>query len=366
MTHFQSLNPSIICISETKFDKKKEKQFRNIYGSEYRCFFSNYMSNSRGVALLIDKKFPIKICNSTADDQGRFVIVQAEINSKNVLFASIYGPNDDDPDFLEHMFETIFNLNPEHVCIAGDFNTGPSEILDYSNYVNVSHKNARSKLIESLDSYNMCDAYRFKNDTKIEYTWEADGLRPQKSRIDLCLISNNLQPFIKDSKILNAYLSDHCIVVNDFDFLNIRRGKGFWRLDNEFLNDNEYVSRVTKTISLTLAKYVKFGNYNNLLEEGTMEEINDFCKLDPVMQQGFDYSIDPNLMIEMIINDLRMESISYISAYKKAKNNRANYIKSMIEYYRKKQTLSDMEKLLYNDFILEYDSIIEAKNYEKG
>ena len=65
-------------------------------------------------------------------------------------------------------------------------------------------------------------------------------------------------------------------------------------------------------------------------------------------------------MIEMIINDLRMESISYISAYKKAKNNRANYVKSMVEYYRKKQTLSDMEKLMYNDFILEYDTIIEA------
>ena len=59
MYHYKTFDPSIICVSETKFDKRKEKQFRNAYSSEYRCFFNSYASNARGVAVLISKKQPV-------------------------------------------------------------------------------------------------------------------------------------------------------------------------------------------------------------------------------------------------------------------------------------------------------------------
>ena len=359
MVHYKTFDPSIICVSETKFDKRKEKQFRNSYSSEYRCFFNSYASNARGVAVLISKKQPVKILGRAEDDQGRYLVIFVEINGKTLAIASVYAPNEDCPDFFEDLFEVVYNFNPEHAFITGDFNTGPSELLDYCNYNTVVHRNARSKLSELFESYEMSDTYRVKHNDRIEYTWIADGIRPQKSRIDLTIISNNLIPFIKESKIVGAFLSDHNFLINDLDFLQIQRGKGFWRLDNEFLNDPEYIRRVTKAISITLSKYVKYGNYNILLEEGTADEVNDFCNLDPQLQQGYEYSIDPNLLLEMLINDIKNESISYITAAKKEKTSRLNFVKRMIENYRKKNVLNQNEQNLYNDYVTEYDVMIE-------
>jgi exonuclease III len=110
MVHYKTFDPSIICVSETKFDKRKEKQFRNSYSSEYRCFFNSYASNARGVAVLISKKQPVKILGRAEDDQGRYLVIFVEINGKTLAIASVYAPNEDCPDFFEDLFEVVYNL----------------------------------------------------------------------------------------------------------------------------------------------------------------------------------------------------------------------------------------------------------------
>ena len=362
--HYCSLNPDILCISETKFDVKKERLFRNSFGSDFKIFASNFSSNARGVIIMISKNLAAKVVDSICDDEGRYVIVKLIMGGKSMAIASVYGPNEDDPDFLDVLFEAAYDLGCDHTFIGGDFNTGPSELLDYCNYNNVVHKNSREKLNELIDTFDACDVFRFIHGDKISYTWIADGIRPQKARIDLNILSNNLKPFIIDTEIKKAYLSDHNILLTKIDFLNIKRGRGFWRLDNSYLKNEQYVDKVTRTISLTLAKYVKFGNYGNLLEDGTDDDIDYFLSLDPPLQQGYEFNINPNLLLTMIINDVKNESIGFITSHKKGLKCRKVFLMKKIEHYRKKSNLNDIEKVLYDEFLTEYDGIIEREALE--
>ena len=364
LIHFESFSPDVICLSDTRFDHSKELMFRNDYGSKYNMYFSNFTSNARGTLIMISKQTPLKVLAQITEQDGNRVTVKTEYSGRLLTVTAVYGPNSDSPNFFTKMFDDVYGLGCEYNLFNGDFNTGPSSVLDYKNYVNVIHKNAREAINDMLTSFDCSDAYRTHHGDREEYTWIADGIRPQMARIDLCLISNNLIPFLMNSEILKSYKSDHNFLINEIDFHNISRGKGFWRIDNELLKDNVYIEKVKSTIKESLSKYVVIDGYDNLLEQGTAEEIDHFKAKSPRELHECSYNINPNLLLEMLINDIRIESIGYSVAVKKAENERIAFISQKLEYFKRTislNTLSAYDEQQYNDLCTEYDSIIERK-----
>ena len=51
--------------------------------------------------------------------------------------------------------------------------------------------------------------------------------------------------------------------------------------------------------------------YNNFYVEASLEEIQRFTALSTLERSEFNYSIDPNLLMEMIINDVMLKSRKY-------------------------------------------------------
>ena len=65
---------SIYCLQDTHFDKKMETYIQSEWG--YKCFFSSFSSNARGVAVLFSNNFEFKINKTEKDDSGNILIIQ--------------------------------------------------------------------------------------------------------------------------------------------------------------------------------------------------------------------------------------------------------------------------------------------------
>ena len=61
--------------------------------------FSSFDSQSRGVAIFINKEIPIKILDSFSDNRGNIMSILIEFEGKMILIEGIYGPNQDEPQF---------------------------------------------------------------------------------------------------------------------------------------------------------------------------------------------------------------------------------------------------------------------------
>ena len=209
-----------------------------------------------------------------------------------------------------------------------------------------------------MNSNSYIDIYRYLNkDTKL-FTWINRGGN-QKARLDYFVVSSTMKNYVESLSILPSYKSDHAIISMDVNFDRFKRGNGLWRHDDTYLRDIDYLAGTKKTIYNTLAKYLTSANHNNFYEEATDQELLEFENLSAYEKNRLDYSINPNLLLEMLLNDIKNESISYITASKKEKTSRLNFVKKMIENLRKKNVLNQHEQNLYNDYVTEYDIIIE-------
>ena len=62
-------------------------------------------------------------------------------------------------------------------------------------------------------------------------------------------------------------LSDHCPVYLHLSLTKVKRGRGFWRLNNDFLNEPEYVYGLNNVIERVIKQYSKETNTNNPLNQ---------------------------------------------------------------------------------------------------
>ena len=84
---------NISFLQETHSTVTTEKQWRNEWGAELiTCHDS---SNSRGVAILINKGVDCTIHKKILDPLGRYIILKAEIKDKIYVLINIYAPNKD-------------------------------------------------------------------------------------------------------------------------------------------------------------------------------------------------------------------------------------------------------------------------------
>ena len=54
-------------------------------------------------------------------------MLKAEIYNRKFNLMAIYGPNQDSPNFYEHVFDLIPNNNPQHYIMFGDYNIAQNQ-----------------------------------------------------------------------------------------------------------------------------------------------------------------------------------------------------------------------------------------------
>jgi exonuclease III len=93
--YLRSMNRNIYCLQDTHFITDMENYVRNLRG--YQCFFSSYSSNSRGVAILLNNNFDCKVLSEKGDVDGNSLLLKLSLKGHEVLWWTVYGPNNDTP-----------------------------------------------------------------------------------------------------------------------------------------------------------------------------------------------------------------------------------------------------------------------------
>ena len=105
--------------------------FRNTWGKD--VLIAPYTGNARGVAILT-KQTDIAFSKTLVDNNGNYIITKANLSdSQSFCLVNVYGPNLDDPNFYEKLFEEISLTVGEEdmpIIIGGDLNLTLDQKLD--------------------------------------------------------------------------------------------------------------------------------------------------------------------------------------------------------------------------------------------
>lgn len=319
LEYLKSMNFDIYCIQDTHFTDRDEILIREQWNGD--CIFSNFRSNARGVAILFGNKIEFKVHKKIIDDQGNFIILDITLQNHRLSLINIYGPNSDSPSFFDEIMKHIGEIGNSDFIICGDFNISLDQRKDCFNYKHVNNPKARQKLVDLIETYNIIDPFRELYPDLKRYTWRRKTPLKQ-ARLDYFLTSEGFMQFIKQVEIESSYRSDHSPVIMRMVFTNFPHGKSYWKHNNSLLMDREYLNIMTKKI-IDIKRQYALPVYN--LDEIENIPDSELC-----------FTIDDQLFLEILLMELRGQSISYASYKNKQKNN------------REKELMNDIQELEHN------------------
>ena len=85
-----------------------------------------------------------------AAKMGNLIIIACKYDDHEFILANIYGPNEDDPEFFERLFERLSNLHSPNVLIIGDFNVTIDFTRDAQNNLLDPHHKARQIITQGM------------------------------------------------------------------------------------------------------------------------------------------------------------------------------------------------------------------------
>src|SRR4029434_1825008 len=208
-------------------------------------------SQARGVAILIHKSVPFRIHILLQDPAGRFVVVGGTLLNQEIILVNVYGPNNDDVTFFRNLFMTISSFRGE-IIMGGDFNCAPNPLLDRSSRNDSSHTNTRRVIGHFMSELHLCDIWRIRNPTTLEYSCHSNTHQTQ-SRIDYFLISVTLAANVQDCGHKGIVISDHALLFLHYRLTSHARGQTVWRLSPRWLHDQNFLYFVKTNIEFFFA-----------------------------------------------------------------------------------------------------------------
>ena len=88
-------------MQDTHINPKSDSFIKSEWGFE--AYFNSYTTNSRGVMVLFNITFEHKVNRVKTDKNGNFIILELNIDGKNITLVNLYGPNEDKPEFYENI-----------------------------------------------------------------------------------------------------------------------------------------------------------------------------------------------------------------------------------------------------------------------
>ena len=188
---------------------------------------------------------------SIQDKDGRYVIIDAEINGLRLTLCNIYGPNEDNADFYIEVIQHVGSLPNDNRIIGGDFNLVLNILIDKKSGTMNTNKKSQILINSWMEETELVDIWRFQHPDSRKYT----GCRSKPStvfcRLDFFLVSYGITEKIIKSDIQPGYKSDHSLVFLIFKPFLSPRGRGFWKLNCSHLRDLDYTKRIKLAIQNT-------------------------------------------------------------------------------------------------------------------
>ena len=249
-TWLKKQNADIALLQETHWSKEIENFVRNEW--QGFVFFSHGMQNARGVAILIKKHCEFKIYSEYKDGNGRFLIIECNVQSKRIIIVNIYAPNIHAK--REHFYRSLKDLLSQkfdlqdlqsQLVIAGDFNCVLNNKQDTFN-VKSNYKTPYS-LKTLMKRYQLIDIWRKIHSDKKQFTWRNKFLKIA-SRIDFVLLSKVLKNNVIKTDIRPVVCGDHNAVTVMIKVCGAKGGPGFWKFNTSLLKKDDYCEKVREIV----------------------------------------------------------------------------------------------------------------------
>ena len=104
-------NVDVAFLQETHFMKEILKRVSLEWGS--KIWAACYSSDSRGVAILFNKKLKIDVHNTIIDEEGWFILLYVTLEGKKWVLVNIYAPNKDSSEFIDKVFSEYLRFSPD-------------------------------------------------------------------------------------------------------------------------------------------------------------------------------------------------------------------------------------------------------------
>ena len=243
---------------------------------EGEVIFNHGTSNSTGVAFLFKRNNSVKVCRHQIIVQGRTSLVEIEHENVKYCLINVYCPNNNDTTVAETTFsEALGRPRDDFLIFAGDWNTVLNNSLDKEGG-NPSHSNSNRQnyLNEMISDYGISDIFRLNSGNQRIYT-HFNKQHRTRTRLDFFLIDDNLVNFpVCYSEITHGFSSDHSYVSLTIQGSQIERGKGYWKLNNSHLSNENFKNCVREIINETAAQ--SYDSYSGLWDVIKMK-IKDFA-----------------------------------------------------------------------------------------
>ena len=222
-------------------------------------FFSHGTNHSCGVMILVRNDLDFKLKAIQADNEGRYITIEAEVQSSNFLFANIYAPNkvQEQCQFFDKLNKTIEDLvaNEERkIVIGGDFNVALDTELDCSGG-NPSKKDSIKNIYDLCLDFDLVDIWRIRNPEIKRFTWRQKSPLIQR-RLDYWLISDVCQEDIEKSDIIPSINSDHSAIFIHFNNIEKQKhGPSFWKFNSSLVEDEDFVTLINESMPIWLQEF---------------------------------------------------------------------------------------------------------------
>ena len=272
------------------------------------CFWSHGESNARGAAILIKRNTQIQVQKSVIDDRGRYVIIQYEEVGEKFVLVNIYAPNEDDPAFFLQVFKHMEEFDGRRI-ITGDFNLTMQSELDRTSNNSNNNENAAEIVRKYMEDTLMTDVWRDRNENTRIYTYMRKARGGEErivgSRIDYFLVDNAIVGWIPNIRIYSKYKTDHSAVLLEIHPFEIKRGRGYWKLNNRILYESEYIEKIKMNIT-------EMKERNNISQNS--QEMWEALKI-KMIATSQEYSKDRAQNRKLVIEQLEQKVMEYESKH---------------------------------------------------
>lgn len=248
MTKIRRENNTMTFLQETHLSRNEHEKLKK-FGYQ-NTFYGTFKSgHKRGAAILIHNSVNFELIREIGDSEGRYILVQGQIENDLTTPISVYLPPLSDQNITKKLLELIGSESQGTLICTGDFNTVMNGKLDTSN----SKRNITPQtkvLKKGLDEMGLLDIWRDLHPIDKSYTFYS-APHAVHSRIDYFFIFQNDRHRILNCEIGTRDISDHSPLYLKL-YLDSRPKKTTWRLNTSLLNDKTVIQDVKSEIKTFL------------------------------------------------------------------------------------------------------------------
>ena len=337
LNYIRGKNPDIVMLQDIHLDEKSSKWFILEWGFE--GVVAPGTSRARGVAILFNNSFEYKLNEIRRCPNGNYILIDIVMLNQCITVGTIYGPNEDDPNFYRHLFHEIGDIGNEEIIIGGDWNLVLNHNIDYHNYRNINNPRARKVVSGEIRSFDLVDIWRAKYPEEHRFTW-ATNMYQKRARLDFFLISKSLTEKVMGAGILSGYRSDHAMISLNLQKGGNKRGKGLWKFNTILLKDKEYHNLIKTVIHDALDFYAALPY--------------DRKNIDFIQRDSIQLSIPATLFLDTVLMIIRRETMKFAGDKRKRRREKERLLE---------QRIADLEKEIdrgINDHF--EDKVTELRN----